>query len=88
MPSEIEEALEEVLPFLKWHSPFDYKTQVLEHLLGMTGTNDGCSQLSRHLELNKRLVELVILDRSSDARGGLILNICNFFLEKLLIVKP
>ena len=79
MSSEIEDAIEEVLPFLKWHSPYEYKTQVLEHLLGMTGTNDGCSTLSRHLELNKRLVELVILDRSSDIRGGLIFNL-NIFL--------
>ena len=71
MPSlEIEKAMKDLLPFLKWHSPFSYKTQVLEHLLGMTGTNEGCLSLAHHLELNKTLIELVICDRSNDIKGG------------------
>lgn len=70
MSPEIEEALKEVLPFLKWHSPFDYKMKVLNHLLGMTGTSEGCSTLARHTELNKMLTDLVVMDRTGDIKEG------------------
>ena len=71
MAEEMEQALKEILPFLKWHSPFEYKKEVLEHLLGMTGTSEGCSQLSKHLQVNKTLKDLVICDRSREIQEGI-----------------
>jgi len=86
MTSEIEGALQEILPFLKWHSPFEYKNQVLEHLLGMTGTSDGVSQLSKHLEVNKTLIQLVLEDRSRDIKENALKILVN--LTTLSLTKP
>ena len=90
MVSEIEEALKEILPFLKWHSPFEYKNQVLDHLLGMTGTSDGVSQLSKHLEVNKALMQLVLEDRSRDIKESglkILVNLTTMSLSKPILTE-
>ncbi|XP_066935237.1 protein HGH1 homolog [Clytia hemisphaerica] len=70
MVEEMEQALKEILPFLKWHSPLEYKKEVLQHLLGMTGTSEGCSRLSKHLLVNTTLKDLVICDRIHEIQEG------------------
>lgn len=66
--SETEEALKEVIPFLKWHSPYDYKKEVLDHILGITGTSEGLICITKNVNLMKSLGQLVIDDRVRDIK--------------------
>lgn len=61
---EIDSALKELLPFLDVLTPEDYKNQILEHVLGMTGTSDGVTYISQNKKLMDCLVDLVQFDKS------------------------
>lgn len=61
---EIDEALKELLPFLDVLTPEDYKGQILEHILGMTGTTDGILYLARNKKLIDSLIDLTQYDKS------------------------
>jgi len=61
---ELESALKEILPFLDVLTPVDYKSQILDYILGMTGTADGISFISQNKKLMDRLVDLMQFDKN------------------------
>jgi len=61
---EIDAALKDLLPFLDVLTPEDYKKQILEHILGMTGTSDGITCISQNKKIMDCLVDLVQFDKS------------------------
>jgi len=61
---EIDASLKEVLPFLDVLTPTDYKTQILEYVLGMTGTSQGVIDLSKNTKLVERLIDLSEYDKT------------------------
>lgn len=83
--SETEAALKEMIPFLKWHSPYNYKKEILENMLGTTGTSEGMACLSKNVELMNSLSWLVIEDRSLDIQEKalkILVNLSTIHLAK------
>jgi len=66
--SEISQALEQVLPYLDVLTPDDYKGQILDHILGMSGTADGIKQTIDNKKLIYKLTDLVCHDKSDKIR--------------------
>jgi len=61
---EIDSALKDLLPFMDVLTPEDYKNQILEHVLGMTGTSDGVACISQNKKIMDCLIDLVQFDKS------------------------
>lgn len=61
---EIDTAMKDLIPFLDVLTPEDYKNQILEYVLGMTGTKDGIAYISQNKKLMDCLIDLSEYDKS------------------------
>ncbi|XP_002166928.1 protein HGH1 homolog isoform X1 [Hydra vulgaris] len=87
---EINTAMKEILQFIDTLSPADYKNNILEYILGMTGTAEGLKTILNNDLLIKALKKLILYDENEKARLNslkIVVNITSMTKEDDLIRK-